>query len=282
MSKGADFVKTLMGDLLALEVTTIIKDEIDSGKMPSVRRIALMEIAEEMRETLVDMGIAKMATEEMPAVRAPFLLRWHFGGEFSFTEIKNAARYGQMILKAKQAAITDPIQKEELEKQLNMMGRLQTLSSGIIGMFKVLRKEKASEIESGAIGFSKEAVVSPELKDYQPFPSQIQSAGWNNDLSYQDINAVDDLDLTPDQISLIRKTWEIGSQKIYLQTVIQIDGDITSYIAKDFIRLPDNLKSLVLNIHNDSISSSTKIWSMLFNLVTNMASKFITRKSSNK
>jgi hypothetical protein len=281
LGKGSDFVKTLLGDLLALEVTTIIKDDVDSGKMPSVRRVALSEIAEEFRDVLIEYGVAYKAKEEIQTFPAgenpPFLLRWNFGGEFSFVEIKDAARFGQGFLKKKHEKETDPAKKEELENQLNMMIRLQTLTSGIIGMFKVLRKEKFKDVEGEAIGFAQQAIIGPEVKDHQPYPSQIQSSGWNNDLSYEDINAVDDLDLSPDQISLIRKTWELGSQKIYLQTVIQIDGDITSYITKDFINLPDNIKSIVLNIHNDSIGSSTKIWSMLFNMVTSMAEKFVSR-----
>ncbi len=281
LGKGSDFVKTLMGDLLALEITTIVKNDVDSGKMPSVRRVALQEIAEEFREALIEYGVAYMAKDTVQAFPAgetpPVMLRWGFGGEFSFSEIRKAARTGQAFLKGKYEKESDPKKKEELENQLNMMLRLQTLSAGIVGMFKVLRKEKVKDVETQGIGYSMDAIIPEDLAAHQPYPSQIQSAGWNNDISYEDINAIDDLDLSPDQISLIRKTWELGSQKVYLQTVIQIDGDITSYITKDFIQLPDNVKSIVLNIHNDSISSSTKIWSMLFNMVTSLAEKFVSR-----
>ena len=94
---------------------------------------------------------------------------------------------------------------------------------------------------------------------------------WNNDIDLSTINKVDDLDLTPDQVTLIRKTWEIGTQRILMQTVVQIDGDITNYLTNQFVNLSPELKAIVLNLHNDATESGARIWNMLFKTVSQLA-----------
>ncbi|MFT5619016.1 MAG: hypothetical protein ACI85I_002253, partial [Arenicella sp.] len=66
---------------------------------------------------------------------------------------------------------------------------------------------------------------------------------------------------------------EIGMEQVLLQTMIQIDGDITSTLSKDFLRMPERTKDMVMNVHNDSIKSSTHIWKMLFETIVNIAGK---------
>ena len=134
------------------------------------------------------------------------------------------------------------------------------------------RKEFEVEIAEGQAQFEERPDLSP-YDMFEPYPSQSASNGWNNDLSLNDINEVEDIDLTPEHITLIRKVWEIGMEQVLLQTTIQIDGDITSIISKDFIRMPHKTKNMVMNVHNDSITSSTHIWKMLFETIGKLAGK---------
>lgn len=267
-----DFVKTLAGDLLNLDVTTIIRENTTNSKMPSVRRMAIMQIADSYRAKMIEIGVAVRATEdtkERPSGEgAPFLLRWRYAGEWSFVEINNAAKHGVPIIRKRQKATDDPKEKQKLEERINLLTRFQAQSSNMIGMFKTRRRLFADQIKSGKEGYSTER---PSLEGFLPQDSHLSSHGWNNDISIRDINEVEDMELSPDNLTLVRKTWEIGSQRVYLQTVVQIDGDVTSYITRDFIKLPENLKSLVLNIHNDSVASSTKMWTMLFDTVAKIA-----------
>lgn len=62
------------------------------------------------------------------------------------------------------------------------------------------------------------------------------------------MNEIEDLDLTAEQVALIHKAWDVGTERIVLQTVIQIDGDVTTRISKRFAKNPDNT---ILQIHND-------------------------------
>ncbi len=84
--------------------------------------------------------------------------------------------------------------------------------------------------------------------------SHLDSEIWNNDIDRNRMVKIDDLDLTPDQITLARKAWEIGTEQIVLQIVMQLDGDVTTRISEGFAKNPN---PTILKIHNDSIVVST-------------------------
>lgn len=281
-----DFVKTLAGDLLNLDVSTIIRENTANSKMPSVRRMAIMQIADSYREKMIELGVCLRANDEGTNVpdaddpNAPFLLQWRYAGEWSFIEINMAAKYGMTLLKRKKQAAEDQKERIKLEQDINLLNRFQAQSFNIIGMYKTRRRLYEAEIKAGQTDFSQS---KPEpLTENGPYPSHTDSKGWNNDISIRDINHTEDMELSPDNLTLVRKTWEIGSQRVVLQTVVQIDGDVTSYITRDFIKLPENVKSLVLNIHNDSVASSTKMWTMLFDTVAKIAGQALGSLFGNK
>jgi hypothetical protein len=93
---------------------------------------------------------------------------------------------------------------------------------------------------------------------------------WNNDIDRERMNEIVDLDLTIDQITLIRKAWELGTEQIMLQTVIQIDGDVTTRMSERFAM---DFNQTVFDIHNNSISTSTLFWANLVKTLSEMAGK---------
>ena len=272
-----NFLRTIAGDLLNLEVNTIIKENSSSAKMPGSRRVALLKIADQYRDYMIDHGYAKktLGADFKPKEGdKTSYLRWRYGGEFSFNEIRIVARDNAKLLTRKIERMKDGDEKYELEKQMHMLIRMQEKSSNLIGMFKMRRKEYAEEITAAQEGFSDACEWGDATKDnYQPFPEQIASSGWNNDVDIQTINDLEDIELTPEHITLIRKVWEIGMEQVLLQTNIQIDGDITSILAKDFIRMPTATQNMIMKVHEDSISSSSRIWQMLFETIGKLAGK---------
>lgn len=271
-----DYIRNLASDLLNLEVNTIIKDNTTSGKMPAKKRIALLEIADMYREKLVQYGVCEYATQENTDTSNNQLIKWRFGGEFSFKEIKNFAEkeVGLIHKKIDEPSITE-VKKKALEGKLKILNRIVRQSSSMIGMFKIRRLtfKVSKETSKNDDGLFNTFYKGGEQKDYQPFVSQMKSATWNNDISLSDINSSDDIQLAPDQITLIRKAWEIGTQQVLLQTIIQLDGDVTSYLTHEFLRQPEDSKRMLLNLHNDAIGTSTAFWSTLFNTVSNLAGK---------
>ncbi|UZR92945.1 hypothetical protein [Chondrinema litorale] len=269
-----DYLKNLAADLLTLEVNTIVKEQTTSSKMPATKRVALLEIARGYRELLVDYGLALLEkpveTREyyktVESGRFPVLFQWLYGGEYSFKEIYNIADAGSEYY-AKLAEKSKNFDRmQEYEERSKLLVRLVKHSSNLIGMFKMRRKDYSV----GEDVWPDPSLLDETTGHYPPL-DDAKMIEWNNDIDLSTINKVDDLDLTPDQVTLIRKTWEIGTQRILMQTVVQIDGDITNYLTNQFVNLSPELKAIVLNLHNDATESGARIWNMLFKTVSQLA-----------
>lgn len=283
------FLKNLAGDLLTLEINTIVKENTINCSMPGTRRVALLEIAEDYRKLLLEYDLCRRVNgKPFPDTHAPGgwkfeRLYWEYAGEFSFNEIRRVARYGVQVFTDKRDALekselSERLKEEkraELADKIALLLRLQRQSMNLIGMFKTRRKMYDLDKHSGTEGFEGyDNFINPPQKDlpeHAPFPSQMGSYVWNNDLSIRDINRVEDLDLPPEQTTLVRKTWEIGVQRVLLQTVIQIDGDITSYLTAPFMEYPKQEREMIMGVHNDSVALATGFWKSLFATLGNIA-----------
>jgi hypothetical protein len=63
----------------------------------------------------------------------------------------------------------------------------------------------------------------------------------------------------PKDIVLIRKMWELGTDVILTQTVIQIDGDVVTRLRDDLLLDAATLDS-VLKIHDRAVGTSLNFW----------------------
>jgi hypothetical protein len=76
--------------------------------------------------------------------------------------------------------------------------------------------------------------------------------------------ALDSSDVTSSKIDII-----------YAQTVMQLDGDIITRYHKDLFNLPEEAKNLIISTHNEGIISGEKQWrgtfSFLINIVQSIA-----------
>ena len=73
------------------------------------------------------------------------------------------------------------------------------------------------------------------------------------------------LDLPSDEYGLIRKAWEVGTERIVAQTVVQMGGDVVTRIAPQFAG--DN-SALLLKTHRDSTGVSIEFWSELVEIIS--------------
>lgn len=264
--------------MLTLEINTIVKDDMNATKMPASRRITFLELADEYRAKLDEYGVCKLAVPTITNMEAipDDYFRWRFAGEYSFIELVSMSKKGEELYNVKIAAAPEA-EKQKLKEAAKIMSRIQAQSSQIVGMFKHRRLEYAKEIEAKTPDFEALQVKEAEASSVDPetglFLSQLGSKGWNNDISQKDCNKYDDMELNPDQIALIRKATEIGTQQILMQTVIQIDGDITTYLSTRFLQFDPTTRTMVNNLHNQSIGTATKFWADLFKAVANLAGK---------
>lgn len=257
------FFRVLAQDLLTLEINTIIKQDMSAVKMPAQRRQALYELAKAYHLKL-----------QALQVRAP--IYWQYAGIRSFGELRDRAKKGMEQFE-KKLRTASPEEQEKIQEDIKMLERIQDQSANIVDMFYKLRERFQKEREAGESGYAEiPDLAVEELEEKQkrgeltPAASHTASEMWNNDISRSRMNQIADLDLTPQQITLLRKAWEIGTERIILQTVIQIDGDITTRLSE---RFASNPHPTLLQIHNDSIITATQFWSNLVQTLTSIAGR---------
>lgn len=255
------YFKKLAEDLLNIEINTIVKSDMSATKLPSSRRQALYELASDYHAKL-----------EEYRVRAP--VYWEYAGIRSFGELRDRAKEGAQIYE-ESARTASPDDQPNLREKMKMLERIQYQSSQIVGMFKRLEQQAKNKATKGIPGYlsAPEPKKLEELKKLDQKEKALSDKGsqlWNNDVERSDMNEISDLELTPDQVTLIRKVWEIGTQQIQLQTIIQVDGDVATYISEAFLR---SINKTLLTIHNDSIVTAVGFWQSLVKTFGEIAGK---------
>jgi hypothetical protein len=252
------FFKRVAKRILYLEINTIVKDDMDGTKMPSSNRRALYELAGRYDNELIKLD-----------VRDP--VYWKFGGMRSFGELRRRALKGIEIYKKRRETATESAQKS-LDQKIGKLNRIEYQSSQVVGIFKNLERkveEKARDKYQpapDALSDEKER----QLKDGERAAPDDGSMFWNNDIMPQKINQIDDLDLSPDQITQLHKAWDIGTEAIVLQTIVQIDGDVTTRMAESLSKKPNDI---IFDIHNNSIVTATNFWCSLVDSISKMVGR---------
>jgi hypothetical protein len=295
----SDFIKNLASDLLRLEINTIIKQNMSAEKIPGNKRVLLRKLADMYRDTLIEYGIVKSPNDpNITAKDAGKVLRWEFGGEFSFKELALQAGRGIELIEELMQKETDPIKLNTLNNRHKILQRISSQSYNVIGIFKLFRRDLAPDTLTQSNEHEDEDkqiyYVDKEHFNYMryqrrelplscvPFRSHQETAHWNNDLDWGHMNAAAELPFLPDMLGMIYKAYEIGTEQIVLQTVIQVEGDVTSYITPQYINMPEHIKEIVMGVHNRSINTSTQFWNTLFTTIINLAGKSFNQIFSKK
>jgi hypothetical protein len=82
------------------------------------------------------------------------------------------------------------------------------------------------------------------------------------------------MELLPDELVMLRKTWDIGLQQIVYQTVIQLDGDVITRIQSAFAE-PNERNRHLLEIHTTAVATSTAFWKGLVDLIGSFLSGIV-------
>jgi hypothetical protein len=80
------------------------------------------------------------------------------------------------------------------------------------------------------------------------------------------------LRLTTEQTILLRKAWEIGTETVVMQTVIQIDGDVVTRIQPG---REDGASAVLHAAHRQSVELSFRYWQFLVDTLGRMAGVLI-------
>jgi hypothetical protein len=220
-------------NLLCLEINTIVADGITAEKMP-IAGEALIRVAQDYHRFLCarlrELEELRAAGAVLPplgiadAARLAAFFDWqvHSGDWQTFTTLRRVARACQMARRAP-------------DLQYALRPEHDTIIDRIIS--------NCDQLKGILLGLDR-----PD----EPIDQQI--------VALAEMNREPVPQLGPDAIVKLRKIWEIGTDTVIMQTVIQIDGDVVSRIQAR----RDGAESQILNeIHRSAVEVSFKHWTFL-------------------
>lgn len=236
MANFKESVKGIASDLLNIEVNTIITPGLTARKMPEPAD-AMLDIAEEYQRFL------REAAEEAGAQLGE-------GDEFLGPEERKS---GRILLSAEESTFfklrkwgskilrTDPgVRSSETKVVIDRIRR----NCGRIERVFASLKQRGYRAEVGKM-------TRDDLKDSAKLAS---------------------MKLLPNEITIVRKVWEVGVERVLMQSVIQIDGDVFTRIRQG--RETDEDKRLH-ELHGAAVNTSLAHWQFLVKALTNFLSSTI-------
>jgi hypothetical protein len=151
-----------------------------------------------------------------------------FGGRDSFDQLRERANRRIIELQKRGSALTPQEGSDFL-----MLYRIKDKSDQIKSIFNALEKKGVST--------------------------------WDNEYSHLEIEEKQPpFPLSPSQLVLIRKIWELGIEEIALQTVIQMDGDVVTRVQPKYI---SSTHEVIFRMHNQGVVASISFWKDLIGIV---------------
>ncbi|HHG85599.1 MAG TPA: hypothetical protein ENJ82_12700 [Bacteroidetes bacterium] len=249
-------------DLVSLEVNTIVKENISGGKMPGNHH-ALIDISHAFRQKLIDLG-AKLNDAALTKEMARNVLK-------------------------KEGSPTVVFEKYGLKKVSNLRefasGRLH--GYGGFSLFRkhavLLLKDLKKEVDAAGstLESRKKALMLIRIKDMcdqlKHLLMDAKSPFSRTDLlEMEKGNSIDlkPLILTSTQLTVLRKIWEIQTEVIVMQSIMQLDGDVLNRVNPDYLK---NIKTskVLFEMHNRGLTTSLGFWGELVDLVKHFFSAFV-------
>lgn len=253
-NKLEEKVSSTLYDLTHLEINTIIKDEMIASKAPASPRMLLHVLATKYHERLVLLGNKYQEFLQPEGAGATNLFRGEmiFGGSGydSFKELSDRAEAAIKMIKNNPDFI--PLQADVLNSDIMMLQRIHNISDDIRRILTVEGVDPCADKKNA--DFDKKEVVDK-------FRSMTAREAEKYELN---------LDLR--QLMVIKKANDIGTEKVMLQTVIGMDGDITTRISKSFAEQP---VAFINQMHHEAIGISVDFWKSLINVVVNLGKSLI-------
>lgn len=301
-------IRRTADDLVTLEINTIIKDDMTCLKPPDDDRMVLYMLGKVYHYKLKELGslyqqtITDAALEEYansicnieingkPVTLNLFrgLVEFSGGGLFSFREL--SARAGSAIRWIQNHSAKVSVAQEQQKLDIMVLSRIEGKSYEICRAIERLMKSKNRKVfdiyhdafwkfdkdlkASNTTEFSVNRISEKQILLYQRLPpayTKVLAERTKEEfLNPEDDGFVFEFDIR-DKL-LIRKSIDIGVEKVVLQTRISMDGDITTRISEKFADAPNQF---VLNLHNSSTDMSVSFWNKLFDALVGFGKHFL-------
>lgn len=281
----SDLISNGLYDLTHLEINTIVKSNMTAAKITNSPRKLLHEIATTYHYALKNMGIKyhdyyKDEEKKDSLFRGEMICKG--SGVKSFDEFQTKANQTIKWLTNNKSKIQE-IDEDEIMEDAMILERIAINSAtikDIINASTVSQKNKnikdKLDVPQSIKDFKKDD--TPLKKDAKKDEDEgrgrenMSDDSQLNKASQEDQNKEDehDLDLKLQDILTLKKINDIGTEKILTQTVIGLDGDITTRISKNYANHPI---SFINEIHQEAISTSVAYWESLIKIFSNFISK---------
>lgn len=282
-SKVNDKISSTLFDLTHLEINTIIKDEMSASKAPSSPRLLLHAVAVKFDLKLISLGDIYYEIDTFEGSGKLFFnekLKMGGSGVKSFLELRDRARNfhekikkNESILLNQQKMEGTQFTKEIIDADIKMIQRIEAISNdirNIISIKGVLPQPDNNQFQRWFRKlFRPNVFQSAEILDFDETDSISKfRVMTESEAEQQELN----LDLR--QLLVIKKANDIGTEKVVLQTIIGIDGDVTTRISKSFAKQPTDF---INDMHHEATVISVKFWENLVNIVVRLGESIFGR-----
>lgn len=244
-----DSFKQLARDLTTLEINTIVKDNMTARKMPPPGHAILDIAAFYTDEIQNDLKIAlatpfesnESTVEDIPTV-----------GNWEKRRITRAALRCDDFTFQRLRRVAYRILEDRTDLKMDnrvIIQRVMRNSDQIRALLRRLETRHTNSSDS-FIGCNRVELIERETKlTRHPGP-----------------------DLHPDELSLIRKIWDIGVERVVMQSTISLTGDVINRIQRG--SEPEEVTA-ILNFHREGIVSGTRMWKLIADTLVSMTGRFI-------
>ncbi len=247
-------VSSTLYDLTHLEINTIIKDEMIASKAPASPRLILHGLATKYYTKMWSLGdkyalYLPAATDgDVPIFRGN--MENSGSGYKSFKELSDRAENSIAMIRENLNSI--PFIQEEVNSDIMMLQRIHNISDDIRRILKMQGVDPCKDNEK--CDFDKQEMVD----------------------NFRNMTAREadkyELNLDLRQLMVFKKANDIGTERVVLQTVIGMDGDVTTRISKSFAEQP---VVFINNMHHEAIGISVDFWKSLITVVVKLGESLI-------
>lgn len=265
--QGEARAKSIFDDLLNLEVNIIIKPGMTARKIPEPRS-ALANIAEDYEDLLATFAAQVRPVWEERARVPPIRV----------LSAEDARARGDK--KSKHSKVDD----EGLLSDIHT-GSMVTSPDDAVG-FDTFDRLREWAAETAAVARTVSAVADwPSREELTPrgvlfkriYRNCDQIKEMLKDKPHEDearTRVVKDLLLASDEHLTLRKIWEVGTETVVMQTVIQLDGDIITRIQES--RMTASNKP-IHDLHRETVESAIRNWQFLGQTVAQFLTSVLKR-----
>lgn len=289
-------LKGILGDLLTLEVSTIIKDRMTAHKMPALP-FALHDIIHGYADVLVEYGVdlepyfeggddalwvALLELAEQPDGKGPAAKKLVDAAERAYETANGEAATTPEARRdlfnyltdlwpvLEQDALAQPRERfsmAEVGNGWDAFERLRIAANQALDLREFERPEAVMlERIVGSCSRLKFIVqgVQRQGKHSDAWAKLIPKT--RNELLIGDLHGagVPLGTLRPEHQAAIRKIWELGTEMIVAQTSIQVDGDVLTRLSPALLEEHNEIvRTLIMTAHRESIDTSLRYWKLL-------------------